>query len=90
MDWVTKAFVFTVDITGGWPVDWWMGYLNYQTIHHLWPSMPQHNSPLIQNRLQQFADRFGLTYQEAVYATFSNLNRIGKSVWNRHNQNKYN
>jgi len=28
--WVEYSLVHTADISGGFPVDWWMGYLNYQ------------------------------------------------------------
>jgi fatty acid desaturase 2 (delta-6 desaturase) len=93
MDWVSKAFHYTVDITGGYPGDWWMGYLNFQTIHHLWPSMPQLNGPKVQPRLQQFAAKHHLQYQhmtywEAVHAVFSNLNRIGKYRWSQYIDSK--
>jgi len=30
--WVEYSLVHTADVNGGWIVDWWMGYLNYQVL----------------------------------------------------------
>jgi hypothetical protein len=36
-------------------VDWVMGYLNYQVIHHMFPAMPQFRGPAVSKELQQLA-----------------------------------
>jgi fatty acid desaturase len=36
-------------------VDWFMGYLNYQVAHHLWPKMPQVNqsNPIVHDAIRK-------------------------------------
>jgi fatty acid desaturase len=36
-------------------VDWVMGYLNYQVIHHMFPAMPQYRGPAVSKELQLLA-----------------------------------
>jgi hypothetical protein len=38
------------------------GYLNYQVIHHLFPSMPQCYGPLVSRELRVKAKEWGITY----------------------------
>ena len=38
-------------------VDWWMSYLNYQIEHHLFPSMPQFNHPIISPRVKALFEK---------------------------------
>lgn len=81
--WVRYATEHSVDIAVGNPVvDWVMGYLNYQVIHHLFPSMPQHRGPQVSIRWSKFCDQNGLSYTrlgyfEAWKKMFENLNRVG-------------
>ena len=81
--WVRYAVEHTVDIS---PhnacVNWLMGYLNLQVIHHLFPNAPQFKQPEISKRFKVFAEKWGLeytvmTYGEAWKATFKNLNDVG-------------
>lgn len=42
-DFFTAQLASTRDVDGGWFVDWFMGGLNYQIEHHLFPTLPRHN-----------------------------------------------
>ena len=81
--WVRYAVEHTVDIDTHKPwVNWIMGYLNCQVVHHMFPQMPQFRQPEVSKRLKAFCDKHGLRYQVlsywgAWYETFSNLNRVG-------------
>lgn len=82
--WLRAALDHTVDISPGHPgVDWIMGYLNCQVVHHLWPQMPQFRQPEVSRRLTVFCDEHDLhyhkmTYLEAWAATLGNLHTVGK------------
>jgi len=84
ISWVRYAVDHTVDIDPhrGW-VNWVMGYLNCQVVHHLFPNMPQFHQPEVSRRFAAFAREWDLDYKvisypEAWRRTFSNLNDVGK------------
>jgi fatty acid desaturase len=85
-NWVEFAVHHTVDITpGNWMVDWWMGYLNCQVIHHLFPSMPQVYQPAVSKRMEVFCKKWGLNYQNISYVeawrrTLGNLHEVGQEL----------
>ena len=63
-----------------------MSYLNYQIEHHLFPSMPQFNHPIISPRVKALFEKHGVpymtySYPDAMKMTFDNLENIGKDVW---------
>jgi fatty acid desaturase len=63
-------------------VDWWMGYLNFQIEHHLYPSMPQFRHPMISPRVKALFEKHGLEYKRMDYisamnVTFKNLHKVG-------------
>ena len=68
LHWVEYAFLHTVDVQPSWWCDWWMGYLNYQVLHHLFPCMPQFRHPQIRERVKEFAANHGLPYRCMSYA----------------------
>nr|AOG21008.1 delta6 desaturase [Thraustochytrium sp. ATCC 26185] len=82
--WLRYALEHTVDIDPGfWPVDWIMGYLNCQVIHHLWPQMPQFHQPEVSRRLTAFCEEHGLEYDKISYwsawkKTLGNLHEVGQ------------
>ena len=85
-NWVRYALEHTVDIE---PenkiVCWIMGYLNNQVIHHLFPSMPQYRGPEVSKELKIFCKKWDLKYNiisyfEAWYNMFKNLNIVGSSI----------
>ena len=69
-------------------VDWIMGYLNYQVVHHLWPLMPQHRQcdPRVHDAVQRLcAENPGkklsynvTTYDVAMWDMYANLARIAR------------
>jgi len=84
-DWVTGQVEFTANIEPNPLVNWWMGYLNCQIEHHLFPSMPQHRQPSLVPRVREFCNRLGLKYRtlkytEAVKLMFGNLKRVADLV----------
>ncbi|QDZ22999.1 fatty acid desaturase [Chloropicon primus] len=82
-NWVEFAVHHTVDINPQNPlINWVMGYLNCQVVHHLFPNMPQYKQPEVSKRLVKFCKENGLqytviSYWEAWKRTFKNLNEVG-------------
>lgn len=63
-------------------INWWMGYLNFQIEHHLFPAMPQFRHSQISPRVKAFFEKHGLKYDqrsyfEAMRVTFKNLHNVG-------------
>lgn len=85
--WVRYAVDHTVDIDPSMSyVNWLMGYLNCQVIHHLFPDMPQFRQPEVSRRFVDFAEKWDLNYRVLSYygawkATFSNLEDVGKHYY---------
>ena len=83
-NWVRYAIEHTVDISpNNKLVGWIMGYLNNQVIHHLFPSMPQYRGPEVSKELILFCKKWDIEYRimsyyEAWYHMFKNLNKVGK------------
>lgn len=85
LDWVRFAAFHTVDVEQTTWCDWWMGYLNYQIEHHLFPTMPQFRNAAAAPRVKALFEKHGvpyrvLSYAEALSATFANLHSVGKST----------
>lgn len=83
--WVEYAFIHTTDIDPRQWCSWWMGYLNYQIEHHLFPAMPPFRHPLIKERVKALAEKHNLpymvySYPEAVQKTFQNLSHVAKEL----------
>jgi len=81
-DWVRSAVLRTVNIKHNMLVNWWMGYLNLQIEHHLFPSMPQFRGPIASDRIKVLCKKHGIEYDERGYfevcvAMFKNLNDVG-------------
>lgn len=87
ISWVHYAVDHTVDIDPSKPVvNWLMGYLNCQVIHHLFPDMPQFRQPEVSRRFKAFAKKWKLNYKVLTYygawrATFSNLDDVGQHYY---------
>ena len=94
-NWIEKAYIRSVDIYGffseckegesNWFTDFFEGYLNYQTQHHLWPTLPQFKSSQLRKQVREFAERHGLVYQQMTWlqafkATFNNLATMGEQL----------
>lgn len=82
--WVHYAVEHTADINPDNPlINWIMGYLNCQVLHHLFPNMPQFRQPAVSKLFRKFAKDNGLnyivmSYAEAWKATMGNLDHVGK------------
>ncbi|ORC86636.1 putative delta-5 fatty acid desaturase [Trypanosoma theileri] len=79
--WVEHASIYTMNISPHWMTNWWMGYLNFQIEHHLFPSMPQFRFAKIYPRIRAFFKENGLKYDsqpyfEALRMTFKNLKQV--------------
>jgi len=70
------------NVRGGGVTDWFLGGLNYQIEHHLFPSMPRPNLRLAQPLVREHCARIGLPYTETglveSYAgALRHLHRVG-------------
>ena len=86
-NWVRYAIEHTVDISpNNAVVSWIMGYLNFQVIHHLFPSMPQFYGKEVSKELSQFCKKWDIKYniidyKDAWYEMFNNLNTVGGNMY---------
>jgi len=83
--WVEYAAYHTMDVEHRPWCDWWMGYLNYQIEHHLFPSMPEYRFPLLAPRVREFLNSHGLPYiysgyWKAMKTTMGNLESVAHFV----------
>jgi len=84
VNWVEYSLEHSIDIDPQNPViNWVMGYLNCQVIHHLFPSMPQYKQPAVSKELVQLAKKWNMKYTimgywEAWYYMLKNLNDVGR------------
>ncbi|KAH9599973.1 Fatty acid desaturase domain [Trypanosoma melophagium] len=79
--WVEHASIYTMNISSHWMTNWWMGYLNFQIEHHLFPCMPQFRFAKLYPRVRAFFEENGLKYDsrpyfEALAMTFRNLKYV--------------
>ncbi len=87
-NWVRFAFEHTVDINPDNPIiNWVMGYLNCQVVHHLFPNMPQFRQPEVSRMLRDWSSKHGIkytivSYYEAWRLTFQNLHDVGDHYYN--------
>lgn len=83
--WVEYASDYTINITPFFFTNWWMGYLNFQIEHHLFPTMPQYKFIKLSPRVRKFFEERGLRYDvrdyfAAMHDTFANLNEVGQTL----------
>lgn len=84
--WLEYASIHTININPFFGlVDWWMGYLNYQIEHHVFPSMPQYRFVKLSPRMRQLFEKHGLKYDvrsywSTMWTTVSNLHSVGNSI----------
>lgn len=85
LHWVEYALNHTTNIHPSWWCNWWMGYLNLQIEHHLFPTMPQFRHPEVMPRVQELARKYNIqynlvSYSEAVRSTFQNLAHVSEEL----------
>jgi len=68
-DWPTLQNLATCNVEGSLFNDWFTGHLNYQVEHHLFPSMPRHNYPKANVRVQELFKKHGLVLQTKTLGT---------------------
>ncbi|WIV57849.1 fatty acid desaturase family protein [Amycolatopsis nalaikhensis] len=64
LDYLRKQVLTSRNVSGGRWVDFVLGGLNYQTEHHLFPSMPRPNLRRAQALVQGFCDRHRIDYAQ--------------------------
>lgn len=82
---VEYAAKYTIDVRSNWFVNWFMGYLNFQVEHHLFPSMPQYHFVELWPRVKVLFEENGLVYDSrsywsAFHTTFENLGEVGEYI----------
>ena len=64
VDFIRRQVLMSRNISGGWFVDLFMGGLNFQVEHHLFPSMPRPNLRRAQPFVRRFCAEHGIDYTE--------------------------
>lgn len=80
---VEYASIYTMDVSSDTFVNWFMGYLNFQIEHHLFPCMPQFRFVKLSKRVRRMFEDNGLVYDSRPYMTilkivFDNLSDVGQ------------
>ena len=82
--WVIPASRHTVNIHDHWLTNWWMGYLNFQIEHHLFPTMPQFRQNRVGKQyVKPFFAKHSIPYTETSFwkanvDVYRNLQTISK------------
>lgn len=83
--WVRPASEHTVNCPNHWLTNWWMGYLNFQIEHHLFPAMPQFRQGVVGKfYVRPFFEKHNLPYDERSFwqanaDVFHNLKRVSNA-----------
>jgi fatty acid desaturase len=85
IDFLRRQTLMSRNITGGRWVDVFMGGLNYQVEHHLFPSMPRPSLRKVQPIVRAYCEELGVTYTETTLwrsygIVIRYLNRVGLGV----------
>jgi fatty acid desaturase len=64
IDFLRRQVLMSRNVKGGRFMDWFMGGLNYQVEHHLFPSMPRPNLRKVQPIVREFCASHGVPYTE--------------------------
>lgn len=75
-------FCFTCSLVSPW--QWLTGYLCYQIEHHMFPSIPHPNLPLVAPRVKKLLERHNMVYDcrsmtDAFTETMTNLYVVGNA-----------
>ena len=82
MDFLHRQVLSSRNVGGSLLVDFFMGGLNRQVEHHLFPSMPRPNLKLVQPMVRRHCEDMGVPYTEATFpgayaAVVTHLNTVG-------------
>lgn len=61
----------TRNTKAGWFNNWFTGGLDRQIEHHLFPTMPRHNYPVISPQVEAMCRKHGLEYEDVSVAAAS-------------------
>ncbi len=89
IDFLRRQVLMSRNVTGGRWVDTFMGGLNFQVEHHLFPSMARPNLRKVAPMVRAYCDQLGVRYTEtsigqSYRAVASYINRVGRGgldVW---------
>ena len=89
IDFLRRQVLMSRNISGGRPMDTFMGGLNFQVEHHLFPSMARPNLRKVAPIVRQYCQDLGVRYTETTLvqsyrSVFHYLNRVGRGgldVW---------
>ncbi len=89
IDFLRRQVLMSRNVTGGRWVDTFMGGLNFQVEHHLFPSMPRPSLRKVAPLVRQYCEERGVRYTEmsigrAYAAVTEHINRVGRGgldVW---------
>lgn len=84
IDWIDMASKHTVNIRSNVFIDWWMGLLNYQIEHHLFPQMPQFRHAETRKDIMELFAKHGLPYNEKGY--FEGVKDVFVNLYNVKNK----
>ncbi|MEE6272010.1 acyl-CoA desaturase [Georgenia sp. MJ206] len=89
VDFLSRQVLMSRNVTGGRWVDTFMGGLNFQVEHHLFPSMARPNLRKVAPIVREYCDQLGVKYTEtsigqSYKAVSTYINRVGRGgldVW---------
>jgi len=84
-DFLRKQVLTTRNVRGGPVTDWFLGGLNYQIEHHLFPGMPRPHLRHAQRLVKAHCSALGIPYMEAslpasLALTVRHLQQVGRST----------
>mmetsp|Transcript_8578 Transcript_8578/g.11608 ORF Transcript_8578/g.11608 Transcript_8578/m.11608 type:complete len:479 (-) Transcript_8578:108-1544(-) len=82
--WMKMHLETTLNIRTGWFLNWYLGGLNYQVEHHLFPQLPRSRLSKLQPRILELCEKHGLQYHDAgliesVWLMLKTLARVANS-----------
>ena len=82
VDFLRRQVLTSRNIKGGWVMDTFMGGLNYQIEHHLFPNMPRPHLKRAQQMAKEYCEKHTILYTETTLAqsygiVIRYLNRVG-------------
>ncbi|OZJ03834.1 hypothetical protein BZG36_04302 [Bifiguratus adelaidae] len=91
MDFYEIQIVTGRNVKGGLLLDWFMGGLNYQIEHHVFPNMPRHHLKKVQPMIQALAKEYGISYHRCgfwqgtkeVLTTLDYVQKVSKKLVDR-------
>ncbi|WP_430593641.1 fatty acid desaturase family protein [Humidisolicoccus flavus] len=85
LDFLSKQVLTSRNVSGGWAASAFMGGLNYQIEHHLFPNMPRPHLARARELVRDYCERMDVPYTETTILrsygiVIAYLNRVGLSA----------